>query len=361
MRIWVHKSAVAVILVMTLLLSITVTVSAETQPTETAMPTQIVEATAPAESPTVAPAEAPTEPDDSKIQINKVNAKSAIFQLCDELAQNMEARQIIVYDTNTDTILYTKSVETDKLYPASVTKLFSAYVALQYLDPDAIITAGDELDLVHEGSSMAFVSQGSQVYVKMIIEGMMLPSGNDAAMVLAAAAGRAIAQDENLPAADAVQEFVNEMNRQADALGFEKTHFVNPDGWHSGSHYTCLADMARIAKLALENKTIRRYMQMHKDETNFVSGQTVIWENTNLLLNPTAGYYNRDAIGMKTGYTRPAGYCLMSAFTFEEGEIVVGLFGYVNKYARFDDAEILFEACRDQLWLELLQAVTSVG
>lgn len=299
---------------------------------------------------TAVPAE--TVPEETAPTGYVIDTQSEVYRICEELAQDMQARQILVYDTNTDRILYTKSVEGGKLFPASITKLFSAYVALEYLDTNTIVTAGDELELVHEGSSVAYVGKGSQLRVKMLVEGMLLPSGNDAATVLAAAAGRVIAEDDTLSAADAVQAFVDEMNRQAKALGFEKTHFSNPDGWHTGSHYTCLHDLARIAKLALENDTIRRYMRVHEDEVTYVSGQHVLWENTNLLLDPEGGYYRTDAVGMKTGYTRPAGYSLMSAFTFEDGEIVVGLFGYTGKFDRFSDAIRLATAAKDQLRAE---------
>lgn len=331
MRIRLHRSAAAAFLVIALLLSLTFRASAQDETVAATNPLTTVE-TAPADE--------------------AVEFRTGVYRVCDELAQDMQARQIFVYDTATDTMLYTKTVETGKLFPASITKLFSAHVALKYLSPETVITAGDELDLVHEGSSLAYISKGSATRVDMLIEGMMLPSGNDAAMVLAAAAGRVIAQNDALPAADAVQAFVDEMNHQAEELEFEKTHFSNPDGWHVGSHYTCLNDLARIAALALENETICRYMGMYKDETSLASGQYVIWENTNLLLNPDAGYYNADAIGMKTGYTRPAGYCLMSAFTFEEGEIIVGLFGYTAKYDRFYDAVALADAAKEQLLLE---------
>ena len=84
------------------------------------------------------------------------------------------------------------------------------------------------------------------------------------------------------------------------------------------------------------------------------------WVNTNLLLHPDEGYYRTDAIGMKTGYTRPAGFCLMSAFTFEEGEIVIGLFGYTSKNNRFWDAINLIKAVKTQLRLEM-QSNESVG
>lgn len=285
---------------------------------------------------------------------------SAIYQICDRMAQDMEARHLFVYHTGTNQVLYSKTTGNGKLFPASITKLFSTYVALQYLDPDEIITAGSELELVHEGSSIAYVGEGSQLRVKMLVEGMMLPSGNDAAMVLAAAAGRVIAQDEALDAADAVQVFVDEMNRQADLLGFEMSHFTSPDGWHTGSHYTCLNDLARISSLALGNETICRYMRRGRDETNFYSGQYVLWENTNLLVLEGSGFYRTDAIGMKTGFTRPAGYCLMSAFTFEEGDIVIGQFGYINKNNRFTDAINLIKAVKEQLRLEAASS-ESVG
>ena len=319
MRIRLCKAALSAVLVVSVLLSMSFTVSAQEQSEHTAY---------------------------------TVDTLSKVYQICDRLAENMQARQILVYDTNTDRILYTKTAGNGKLYPASITKLFSAYVALQYLSPDTEIVPGEELDLVHEGSSLAFIPAGCQLYAETLVEGMLLPSGNDAAIILAAAAGRVIAQEENLGAADAVAVFVDEMNLQAELLGFEMSHFSNPDGWHAGSHYTSLTDMARISKLALENETIRQYMALASDEATFISEHTAVWNNSNLLLNPELEYYREDCIGMKTGYTRPSGHCLMSAFTFEEGEIVIGLFGYTDKYERYVDAAMLADAVRYQLLLE---------
>lgn len=344
MRFQLYRRFFAAIFVTVLLFSRIPPVWAQenaTLPAETVPGTEAVSETIPAE-----------DEASSKMPLLAPDPDSAIYQICDALAQDMEARHLFIYHTGTNQVLYSKTTGNGKLFPASITKLFTTYVALQYLDPDTVITAGSELDLVHEGSSIAFVGNGSQLRVKMLVEGMMLPSGNDAAMVLAAAAGRVIAQDESLAAADAVQVFVDEMNRQADLLGFEMTHFTSPDGWHTGSHYTCLNDLARISALALSNDTIRRYMRLGRDETNFHSGQSVIWENTNLLVLEGSGFYRTDAIGMKTGYTRPAGYCLMSAFSFEEGDIVIGQFGYIDKNNRFIDASNLIKAVKNQLRLE---------
>ena len=174
----------------------------------------------------------------------------------------------------------------------------------------------------------------------------MLPSGNDAAIVLATAAGRRIAEDESLEPEEAIAVFVQEMNRMAEELGFERSHFSNPDGWHTGSHYTCLNDMARIARLALGDKTISKYMRKGKDEVVFVSGQSITWENTNLFLNEEKGFYRGDAIGMKTGFTRQAEYCLMSAFKCGGRQLVIGVFGYEDEYQRFRDVNMLIRECK---------------
>ncbi len=278
-----------------------------------------------------------------------VDPQSSAYLACQEAAADMQARQILVYDATNDALLYTLGGETAKLYPASITKLFSAWVALQHLTPEEEVTAGDELDLVQAGSSMAYIYFGQTVTVSMAVEAMMLPSGNDAALILSAAAGRRIAGDEDLPAQEAVAAFVDEMNRQAKALGFENSHFANPDGYHVGTHYTCAADMARIARLALENQTIAQYMKVHEADVTYASGQTNHWENTNLFLDPEEPFYRSDAIGMKTGNTRQAGSCLMSAFKVGSRTLVVGVFGYADGEQRFWDTIELVEAVRKYL------------
>ena len=380
MRKFTPKSIVAAILVMVLFFCPLLPVSAqevtepaptaslettppETAPAETAPPETVPEETAPVET---APAEtepAETEPPEEEsfeIPIGEPDPDSAVYQIIERLSANMGARHLFVYHTGTGQMLYSKTVSNGKLFPASTTKLFTTYVALQYLDPESSVTAGDELDLVHEGSSLAFVSRGMRLRVRTLVEGLMLPSGNDAAMVLAAAAGRVIAGDETLSGTDAVAVFVDEMNLQAEKFGFEKSHFSNPDGWHSGSHYTSMNDMARIGQLALGSDVMRRYMRLGTDEKNFGGEQLILWENSNLLVHPASAYYRTDAIGMKTGYTRPAGYSLMSAFTSEQGDLIIGLFGYTNKNDRFLDAIALSKAVKEQLRLEAASS-ESVG
>ena len=270
-----------------------------------------------------------------------VDTETELYKALDEAAKTISARQILVYDATNDQMLYTKSVEGGKLYPASVTKLFTCYVALQILDPAAVVTAGSELDMVAENSSKAYIYRNQQVTVKMLVGGMMMPSGNDAAMIMAAAAGRKVAGNSHLSGEEAVRAFVAEMNRQAEELGFEKTHFTNPDGYHVGSHYTCINDLVRMAELALGNDIIRRYMGYYGLNLTYVSGQSNSWTNTNQLLNKSGEFYCEDAIGMKTGHTNQAGHCLMSAFEIGDRTIVIGVFGCSDKNTRFSDSIVL--------------------
>lgn len=260
--------------------------------------------------------------------------------------EELDAEHIFLYDSAKGEMVYCNTDMYEQLYPASITKLFSAWVALQILPEDTVITAGWELGLLQPGSSAAFIALDSRLTVETLIEGMLLPSGNDAALVLAAAAGRKILGDEKATASVAVAEFVAEMNRAAEALGFRNSHFENPDGYHAQHHYSCCGDLAQIARLALDEPTIARCMELQKDKVTFVSGEVHIWENTNRLINPASSYYNPDAIGMKTGYTGSAGYCLMAAFG--EAPLVVGIFGSQDSTSRYESAAMLYEA-----WLEL--------
>ena len=218
-----------------------------------------------------------------------------------------------VYDVDSEIYLYTKQDLNTRLYPASTTKLFTAWVALQYLSPEKVILVGDELDRVAPDASIAYLQKGYTLSVSSLIEGMLLPSGNDAAYVIACHAGRAIARNDRLDTNAAIAAFMDEMNRQTALQGLHDTHFVSPDGYHDPDHYTTVEDLIQIAKIALNDEVIAQYVQVAKEEITFSDGNSVLWENTNLLLHADSPYFLKDAVGLKTGYTKAAGYVLLSA------------------------------------------------
>lgn len=265
-------------------------------------------------------------------------------EACRTAAQKIKAGHIFVYDTAGRKMLFSSTPSTEALYPASITKLYTAWVALQILPPDTVVTAGKELGLLQPGSSTAFIAYGSRLTVQMLVEAMLLPSGNDASYVLAAAAGRELAGDPELPARKAVSVFMEEMNRRAEGAGLVNSIFVTPDGYHDDAHHACPGDLATIGELALGNEIIAEYMALQQDSVTFHSGETVTWYNTNRLLNPQSAWYCASAVGMKTGYTQEAGYCLLAAFQKGDGHILVGIFDAENKLSRYTDAVVLFEA-----------------
>lgn len=251
------------------------------------------------------------------------------------------AQQYFVYDCKADKFLVTSGQASERIYPASITKLFTAYVAMQYLQPDTQITAGNALDLVAWGSSVAKIEKGDVLTAEQLVEAMLLPSGNDASYLLACEAGRKIKNNENLSVSAAVEAFMAEMNKQAKAQGMTGTHFVNPDGIHDTGHYTTFGDLIILGKLAMENETVMHYAAQPKD-TVTLHGEDIQWKNTNALIDPATEYYCPFAIGLKTGQTPSAGSCLLSAFRKDDRELIIGVFGCPEEEDRFDDTLQLF-------------------
>lgn len=301
------------------------TVRPETTPSTAAPEITVTETTAPqttvseTEPPTTLPPE-PTVAPEPSIEIS-----------------GLHADHIIVADSVTGETLFYRSDGTDKVYPASVTKLFTAYVALQYLDLEEHITVGDEIDLLKRGASRANMKKGESTTVSNLIYGLFLPSGSDVAYILAAATGR-ILGGSDLTAAEAVKVFVDEMNTQARDLGMTGTQFANPDGYHSGSHYTCLKDLVTIAQVVLEIPHIIQCTSTYTIQVELDDGTVRRWTNTNQVVNPHTKYYSKAFCGLKTGHTSNAGYCLLSAVRQEDGGyVIIGVFGSPVDYGRFAD------------------------
>lgn len=251
--------------------------------------------------------------------------------------REITTQQAFVYDCSADEFLYISGSEDETVYLASITKIFTAHVALQYLEPEAEVTVGDELDMVVWGSSVADLEKGNVLTVEMLIEAMMLPSGNDAAYTLAAAAGRAIDGDPELSASAAVNVFMAQMNQEARLQGMLNTHFVNPDGIHDADHYSSMGDLALLGKLALESPAIVRCCTVARDMVTPIEGRSFAWKNTNELIDPASEYYCPVCLGLKTGQTPNAGSCLLSAFDLDGRQIIIGVFGCPETEDRFPD------------------------
>ncbi len=255
----------------------------------------------------------------------------------------LTATSAFVYHTGEDRYLYIGGDGDQKLAPASLTKLLTAYTALSCLSEDTVVTVGDEVTWIDPNSSVAQLQPGHQLTVKTLIQGMMLPSGNDASYAIAVAGGRALAENPELDRKTAYRLFIDEMNAQARLLGMTGTHFANPDGIDEEGHYTTIHDLVTLAKAVMDIPMIMEYAAMPEAEAVFASGETITWKNSNLLLHEETEYYTASAVGLKTGSTQNAGACLISLFRQEDGNyLIVGVLGSTGNNERYDDTLILY-------------------
>lgn len=224
----------------------------------------------------------------------------------------LEAWAGILIDRDSGAVLYAKNAGY-RLYPASTTKILTALLALEHGPLDEQITVGPEVSLIPADASRAGLRVGDRLTLKELLYALMLPSGSDAAYVLAVHVG---GQGQNkLTGKEAMANFAGMMNRRAAALGAYDSHFVNPDGFHDPGHYSTPYDMALIAREAMKHPAFREVVATpeYSPLGSLAASGKIKWENTNKFLNPKGPYYMPEVDGIKTGTTRQAGYCLISS------------------------------------------------
>lgn len=225
----------------------------------------------------------------------------------------LEAQAAVMIDQETGDILYERQGY-KRMYPASTTKILTALLTLENCRRDEVVMAGRELYLVPPKSSIAGLVIGQELTIEELLYALLLPSGNDAAYVLAAH----IARQENpglvLSDREAVDLFVGLMNKRAVEIGMKDSHFINPDGYHHDGHYSTACDLALLSKKAMEYPLFRQVVAVPVfTPGNSADSQNLVWENTNELLVAGSPHYYSGAIGIKTGHTEQAGYCLAAA------------------------------------------------
>ncbi len=216
----------------------------------------------------------------------------AVLVLCSSFPQQAgavgtSASSAILVDVDSGRVLYEQNADA-KMLIASTTKILTALVAIEEGDLSATVTVKREATLT-EGSSM-YLKEGEQLTLEALLYGLLLCSGNDAAVAVADAVG------------GSQTGFVALMNAKAKELGMTGSSFANPNGLDDEHHYSTARDMARLAAAAVENETLVR---IASTRTVTIGGRTMT--NHNKLLN-----YMDGCIGLKTGYTKAAGRTLVS-------------------------------------------------
>ena len=254
--------------------------------------------------------------------------------------KGMTADAYFVYDCRNEVFVAMKGAE-DRIYPASTTKLLTALYALTLLSPDDLVTPGEELSMVQSGSSIAYIKSHHTLSVEMLIQGMMIPSGNDAAYALAAAGGNRL--DPSLKGRAAVGRFVQGMNEYAKGLGCCSSNFTTPDGLAGEEQYSSTEDMALIARAAFANELIVQFCGQAVAEVVYESGHDNTWVNTNALIDEGSDYFDSRVKLGKTGSLKDY-YNVIFLASDEESRYIVGIFGSDEKESRFADGITAMDA-----------------
>lgn len=303
--------------------------------------------TEPITEPVPEPTVKPTKPTEPKPTDPPEPWSSENITIGEEIS-GITAKKAFVYDCETRSYLYMKSEADAKLYPASITKLMNVYTALKYLDKDTVITVDEGmLSIVPGDTSKAGLYKGQQLTVENLLKGVLMASGSDAAHILGVFTGRIIAGNPELPAQEAEDVFVVEMNNQVQTLGLVNTHFVNCDGYTNYYHYTCMADLVTIASVCLDTPLIRDTVKNSQAKMYFTNGKYRTVTSTNYLLRKNSSYYRPEACGMKTGTTDAAGACLLSVFQVEGRYMIIGVFGCPTYNSRYTNAVKLFDTFKN--------------
>ena len=206
---------------------------------------------------------------------------------------SVSARSAALYDPASKCFLYTKNADT-RLPMASTTKIMTALVAIENADLDKSVSISDDA-IGTEGSSL-YLKRGESMTMRELLMGLMLRSANDAAAAIA------------YEISGSIEAFAEKMNEKAYQIGALNTNFTNPHGLDDSSHYTTAKDLAIIAAEALRNETFLNIVSTKKYIIKNSDGEARLLTNHNKLLNLYDG-----AIGVKTGFTKKSGRCLVGA------------------------------------------------
>lgn len=249
----------------------------------------------------------------------------------------------ILIESSTGKIIYEKNAY-EKLYPASTTKIMTAILTLENCELTDVATASyNSVYSIPAGYTNANIQVGEELTIDQLLHVLLIPSANDAAVVLA----------EHI--AGSVDNFANMMNEKAKELGCLNTHFVNPNGIHNEEHFSTAYDLSLMARYAMQNSIFRNIVYSTHytlPATNKYSKADRVFNTTNELLREdnrdrVDNYYYPYANGIKTGYTDPAKNCLVSSAKRDGLEFIAVVLGAERTpnglNARAIDSKNMFE------------------
>lgn len=259
-----------------------------------------------------------------------------------KISADIDAGHAYVLDAKANAVLFERGGK-ERIAPASTAKMLTALTVLDFCRENDAVTVGPEIQMIADDASTAWLNTGNRLTIRQLLYALLLPSGNDAAYVLAVYTGRQICNDANASVEKALSAFMGAMNQKAATIGAVHSYFVNPDGYDADGQYTTAQDLAFIAKAFLETDILQDIAKSHRISNIWLSGQDVTYHNTNELINPESAYYYQYASGLKTGMSKEAGYCLVSCATIH-GKLYICVIMGSTEQGRWRDSLALFRA-----------------
>ena len=225
------------------------------------------------------------------------------FSVLAEEKPEITTDSAILIDFRSGKVLYEKNAD-ERTYPASTTKVMTAILAIENLDYATVLTASETaINIERDGSNIGILN-GEQFTVEQLLYALLVHSANDAANMLAEAVSGSIS------------DFVVLMNQKATELGMKNTNFVNAHGYHNESHYMSARDLALLSSYAMKNEKFAAIVSVPTYELPPTEKYPQIryLSSNNMLINKMKGrkYIYEPALGIKTGHTDDAGFCLAS-------------------------------------------------
>lgn len=229
--------------------------------------------------------------------VTSENVSSEQFQTDDDF------HSIALFQLNDAEVIFSENVH-ERLYPASTTKILTAYLALKYGDLEEMVTVSENAVGVPLDSSRAGLRIGDQLTLEALLYSLMLPSGNDSAVAIA----------EYI--SGSVEEFAKLMNEEANKLGATNSNFINPHGYQDENHYTTAYDLYLIFNECVKFDKFQEIISASKYHTKITQKngtyREVTWNQSNQYINGAREIpQNVNVIGGKTGTTDEAGACLI--------------------------------------------------
>ena len=263
----------------------------------------------------------------------------------EDLSLASNAKSAIMLEASTGEVIFEKNSH-EKLHPASMTKMMSMLLILENIEKgvinwDDIVTVSENASSM--GGSQILLETGEQMSVSDLFKGIAVASGNDAVVAMA----EKIAGTE--------EEFVNMMNRRANELGLLDTNFKNCHGLDDANHYSSASDMAKIAMELVKHEKLFEYTSIYEDYLREGTDRKFWLVNTNKLVRFYSG-----VDGLKTGYTKEAGYCLTATAKRGNMRIIAVVMGEPESSVRSSEVSSMLDYAFAQYEVESFLSTNSI-